>query len=148
MKKLVGAGVLLMAAFGTSAQDADMTITKLATDSATKAQFSAMVKGHQLPRWVVKGGMTSPAKTVKLAGTEYQVLQACKPHDCGTQRIAVIYAPGKAMAGVYSTVKESEGTENLTWLVVPDDLSIDGKTVLYSALTGSLENHPDAFNYQ
>ena len=27
-------------------------------------------------------------------------------------------------------------------------VSIDGKTVLFAALSGSLDNHPDAFNYQ
>ncbi|UMX74970.1 hypothetical protein MJ559_08690 [Klebsiella pneumoniae] len=38
--------------------------------------------------------------------------------------------------------------EKLTWLNVSDALSIDGKTVLFAALSGSLDNHPDAFNYQ
>ncbi len=37
--------------------------------------------------------------------------------------------------------------EKLTWLNVSDALSIDGKTVLFAALSGSLDNHPDAFNY-
>ncbi|EOQ1650832.1 Ivy family C-type lysozyme inhibitor, partial [Escherichia coli] len=36
----------------------------------------------------------------------------------------------------------------LTWLNVNDALSIDGKTVLFAALTGSLENHPDGFNFK
>ncbi|MFM2591328.1 hypothetical protein AAFX19_00010 (plasmid) [Vibrio harveyi] len=35
-----------------------------------------------------------------------------------------------------------------TWLNVNDALSIDGKTVLFAALTGSLENHPDGFNFK
>ncbi|BBU86441.1 hypothetical protein EIMP300_78410 [Escherichia coli] len=39
-------------------------------------------------------------------------------------------------------------TEKLTWLNVNDALSIDGKTVLFAALTGSLENHPDGFNFK
>jgi len=52
------------------------------------------------------------------------------------------------MAGVYSTVKEQSGAERLVWMNAGDKLSIDGKTVLFAALTGSLENHPDAFNYK
>ncbi|MCK3283115.1 C-lysozyme inhibitor, partial [Escherichia coli] len=27
-------------------------------------------------------------------------------------------------------------------------MAIDGKTVLFAALTGSLENHPDGFNFK
>lgn len=33
-------------------------------------------------------------------------------------------------------------------LNISDELSIDGKTILYAALTGSLDNHPDAFNFK
>lgn len=51
------------------------------------------------------------------------------------------------MSGVYSVVDENR-PERLTWLNVSDALSIDGKTVLFAALSGSLDNHPDAFNYQ
>lgn len=51
------------------------------------------------------------------------------------------------MSGVYSVVDEKP-TRRLTWLNVSDALSIDGKTVLFAALSGSLDNHPDAFNYQ
>jgi hypothetical protein len=48
----------------------------------------------------------------------------------------------------FSAVDEKTAQETLTWLNVSDDLSIDGKTVLFAALSGSLENHPDAFNFQ
>lgn len=51
------------------------------------------------------------------------------------------------MMGVFSTVDEKTSREKLTWLNVSDELSIDGKTVLFAALSGSLQNHPDAFNY-
>ncbi len=51
------------------------------------------------------------------------------------------------MSGVYSVVDEKTDRE-ADWLNVSDALSIDGKTVLFAALSGSLDNHPDAFNYQ
>ena len=51
------------------------------------------------------------------------------------------------LSGVYSVVDEKTDQEKLTWLNVSDALSIDGKTVLFAALSGSLDNHPDAFNY-
>jgi hypothetical protein len=38
-------------------------------------------------------------------------------------------------------------TEVLTWLTIGGgDESIDGRTILYAALTGSLENHRGQFN--
>lgn len=149
MKKTVIAGVLMLMAGGALAQTDDVTVSSLATASATKTAFAGMVKGHTLPAWVTKGGTGTPAKTVMLGGKDYQVVSACKPHDCGSQRMAVIYTPeGKTMAGLFSQVDEKSGIEKLTWLNVPDDLSIDGKTVLFAALSGSLENHPDGFNFK
>jgi hypothetical protein len=82
------------------------------------------------------------------AGSEsWQVLSACKPHDCGHERIAVIWSRKANRCRVYSVVDETD-QEKLTWLNVSDALSIDGKTALFAALSGSLDNHPDAFNYQ
>ena len=52
------------------------------------------------------------------------------------------------MAGLFSTVDENTSQEKLTWLNVDDALSIDGKTVLFAALSGSLENHPNGFNFK
>ncbi|HBC5886972.1 TPA: C-lysozyme inhibitor, partial [Escherichia coli] len=52
------------------------------------------------------------------------------------------------MTGLFSTIDEKTSQEKLTWLNVNDALSIDGKTVLFAALTGSLENHPDGFNFK
>ncbi|EEE0988519.1 hypothetical protein RC180_003487 [Salmonella enterica] len=54
----------------------------------------------------------------------------------------------KTIAGVYSSVDEKKGVERLHWLNIPDDLSIDGKIVLLAALTGSLDNHPNSFNFK
>ncbi|WP_058912019.1 Ivy family C-type lysozyme inhibitor [Entomohabitans teleogrylli] len=148
MKKMSVMGLLMMAAFAVQAQD-ELTIYSLASDSATKGAFATMVKGHSLPAWVTQGATSTPARAVKIDGKEYQVLQSCKPHDCGSERMAVIYSPqDKTLSGVFSTVNDEKGSETLQWLNISDELSIDGKTVLFAALSGSLGNHPDAFNYQ
>ncbi|ELZ1652374.1 Ivy family C-type lysozyme inhibitor [Cronobacter sakazakii] len=150
MKKTLIALFLSLSGLATSAyaQD-DLSIKQLATDKSTKAEFQKMLTGRHLPSWIAQGGTTSPAKSVKIADKEYLVLTACKPHDCATQRIAVIYSPTtKKMAGVISTVDEQGENEKLQWLNIPDELSIDGKTVLLAALTGSLDNHPDSFNFK
>ncbi|EGA4345108.1 Ivy family C-type lysozyme inhibitor, partial [Escherichia coli] len=99
--------------------------------------------------WVMKGGTYTPAQTVTLGDETYQVMSACKPHDCGSQRIAVMWSEkSNQMTGLFSTIDEKTSQEKLTWLNVNDALSIDGKTVLFAALTGSLENHPDGFNFK
>lgn len=146
MLKQLTAIVLLAAATNAVAQD-DMTLDSLVKKEP--AAFSQMVKGHPLPAWVKTGGTASPARTVKLGAETYQVLSVCKPHDCATERFAVLWSEkSRHMTGLFSTVDEKTAQEKLTWLNVSDDLSIDGKTVLFAALSGSLENHPDAFNFQ
>ena len=125
-----------------------LTFSKLAADQDTRAVFHQMVRDHQLPEWVARGGTESQSHTVTVAGSRYVVMSMCKPHDCGAQRMAVMYATAtKKIAGVFSSVDENTGSESMTWLDMPDELMIDGKTILYAALTGSLDNHPDGFNF-
>lgn len=141
---------LFLVGLATSAYGQDeLTISKLASDQDTKADFQKMVANQHLPKWVSQGGTDSQSQKVNIAGNQYLVLNSCKPHDCGSQRIAVLYATAtKKIAGVFSLVDEKTGNEKLQWLNIPDDLSIDGKTVLLASLTGSLDNHPDNFNFK
>lgn len=148
MLKVITAIAALMVTSSALAQS-DLTVSDLAKNEATRTAFNQMVKGHKLPVWVSKGGTSSPAKTVILGGESWQVLSACKPHDCGAERVAVLWSEkSQQMSGVLSVVNENTAQEKLTWMNVSDALSIDGKTVLFAALSGSLENHPDAFNYK
>ncbi|EAW8183894.1 C-lysozyme inhibitor, partial [Salmonella enterica] len=139
MKKTLIA--LFLAGLTTSAYAQDeLTISKLAADQDTKAEFQKMAANQHLPKWVTQGGTDSQGQKVNIAGNQYLVLNSCKPHDCGSQRIAVLYATAtKKIAGVFSSVDEKTGNEKLQWLNIPDDLSIDGKTVLLASLTGSLD---------
>ncbi|ELY3087271.1 Ivy family C-type lysozyme inhibitor [Klebsiella aerogenes] len=148
MKKTLIA--LFLAGLTTSAYAQDeLTISKLAADQDTKAEFQKMAANQHLPKWVTQGGTDSQGHKVTIAGKQYLVLNSCKPHDCGSQRIAVLYATAtKKIAGVFSSVEEKTGNEKLQWLNIPDDLSIDGKTVLLASLTGSLDNHPYSFNFK
>lgn len=91
MFKALTAIVALAASASVMAQG-DVTLNSLAQDAATRASFNQMVKGHQLPARVTTGGTGSPAQTVKLGSESWQVLSACKPHDCGHERIAVIWS--------------------------------------------------------
>lgn len=127
----------------------DITIKDLATNPDTKAEFQKMTGKQDLPKWITQGGTDSPSKEVEINGGKYLVLHSCKPHDCASQSIAVLYAPeSKKLAGVLSTSSEEEMSQKLRWLNIPDELSIDGKTALFAALTGSLDNHPGNFNFK
>ncbi|VWC11290.1 Inhibitor of vertebrate lysozyme [Burkholderia aenigmatica] len=125
------------------------TMSTIPGDRAASEAFAAMKKGHAVPAWVTRG-TESPGSTVVFGGHDVYVMTACKPHDCGSERIAVLYDPQKkVMYGVLSVAGPKEGAEKLTWLNIGGGSeSIDGRTILYAALTGSLENHPDAFNYK
>ncbi|CBJ47587.1 putative inhibitor of lysozyme [Erwinia amylovora ATCC 49946] len=148
MKKTLIALFLSVSTLSAYAQS-DLTVSDLATHNDTKAAFKKMVGKHPLPGWVTEGGTSSPNRQVDIDGKHFLVLNACKPHDCAAQNIAVLYsAEAKKMAGVFSTRDEKEFSQTLLWLNIDDDLSIDGKTVLFAALTGSLENHPDQFNFK
>lgn len=149
MKKTLIALFLSLLGLATSAYAQDeLTTSKLALDPDTKAEFQIMAVNQHLPKWVIQGGTNSQVQKVSIAGNQYLVLTSCKPHECGSQRIAVLFSTAtKKLAGAFSSVDETTGNEKLQWLNIPDDLSIDGKTVLFAALTGSLDNHPDSFNF-
>ncbi len=147
MKKTLIALFLTALTTTAYAQD-ELNISKLAADQDTKAEFHKMAANQHLPRWVTQGGTDSQGQKVSIAGNQYLVLNSCKPHNCGSERIAVLYATAtKKLAGVFSSVEDTTGNEKIQWLNIPDDLSIDGKTVLLASLTGSLDNHPDSFNF-
>lgn len=148
MKRILIALALSCSAL--SAQAAEpLTISHLAADKATAEAFKTMVSHQKLPQWVTQGGTMSQNKDVIIGGKKYIVLNSCKPHDCAAENIAILYSPeSKTLAGVFSTLDEQSVHQELTWLNISDDLSIDGKTVLFAALTGSLDNHPDSFNFK
>lgn len=105
MKKLIA---LTLSVFATStfAQD-ELTISKLATGQDTKAEFQKMVASKHLPNWISQGGTDSQGQKVNIAGKQYVVLTSCKPHDCASQRIAVLYSMEmKKLAGVFSSIEE------------------------------------------
>ncbi|MCM7686819.1 Ivy family C-type lysozyme inhibitor [Enterobacter bugandensis] len=146
MLKLIVTTLSLLTATAAYAQT-EMTVSSLATDSETSKAFHKMSKGHNLPDWVMKGGTSTPAMRVTVDNKAYQVVSACKPHDCAAEQIAILYSPDtKSMSAVFSKQSEEGYQQNLVWLNSGSDISIDGRTVLFAALSGSLQNHPDAFN--
>lgn len=153
MRKIVASVVLLAILAGAPpafAQSHPATFRDIASDPAAAAAFKAMAKGHTLPDWINGKTVESPGNEVTFGGDKVYVMSACKQHDCGSERIAVMYDPGrKIMYGVLLSADPATRAEKLTWMKLGGgNESIDGRTILYAALTGSLENHPDAFDYR
>ncbi|MBT0724147.1 C-lysozyme inhibitor [Rosenbergiella sp. S61] len=146
MLKPLGIIASLLVAPGAFA--AEVTFSDLVKTPEGGKALTALMSHQHLPNWIKTGGVESPAQTVTVKGNDYQVYTICKPHNCGNQQFAVLYsAKLKQMSGLYLQANEKLHRETLQWLNVSDELSIDGKTILYAATTGSLSNHPKAFNY-
>lgn len=153
MKKTIVSAFFTAALLGSPfayAQSHTATFRDIASDPAAAAAFKTMATGHRLPDWINGKTVESPGHEVMFGADKVYVMSACKQHDCGAEQIAVLYDPDKkVMYGVLLIADPKTMSEKLTWMNIgAGNESIDGRTILYAALTGSLENHPDAFNYK
>lgn len=88
--------------------------------------LDALHGARALPDWVRKGGTATPVQTVQVDGKPMQMATACKPHDCPTERVALLYdAQDHAMWGLFA-----QRPGNLAPAVDPDDSSQDKLTWL------------------
>lgn len=92
--------------------------------------FAAMSGTDQLPPWTRHDETSTPALKVEVGGHEQWLAGACKPHDCPTERILVLYdAQAHAMTGLFARRKteamdidsNDPNNDELTWLGVPDN---------------------------
>ncbi|AIO30130.1 Ivy family c-type lysozyme inhibitor [Burkholderia pseudomultivorans] len=133
------------------AENLPLTLSTVKRDPVASKAFEAMKKDHALPSWVERGGTETRGNSVSFDGRQMVVMTACKPHDCGSERFAILYDPQRnVMYGLLLVVDpKRRDTERLTWMNLRDGgESIDGRAILYAALTGSVANHPDAFNFK
>jgi hypothetical protein len=138
----------LMLAGGAQAQELP-TLRSVIEGSKEAAIFQKMLGTVAPPDWLKENSVESPGEKVRMGGKDYSVFTACKAHDCPSEQIAILYgAADSAMYGVIRSADAVTSVEKLTWLNIGGgEESIDGKAILYAALTGSLSNHPDAFNF-
>lgn len=141
--------VVTLLFFGAPAHaEGSLTISELANGSMTQSYFQKMLGTRHLPAWVKRGGTDSPSREIMIGLKKYLVLTSCKPHDCASESVAMLFSPKThEMSVVLSKYDAASENQALTWFNVPDELSIDGKTVLFAALSGSLENHPKDFSF-
>lgn len=142
-----GTAVLVAMAMTSFAAHADpVTLSTHMQDPAWMARFDAMFGAVAKPDWL-KGATESEGVAVTMDGKPYHVLLACKKHDCANHQLAVLFN-GDAIYGLRFETEDNSPREELTWLNIGGGQeSIDGKTILYAAITGSLFNHPEIFAF-
>ncbi len=82
----------------------------------------------KLPDWVADGGTATPAEMVEVGGKSLLAAQACKPHECPSEQVLVLYdQDAGTMQGVF-VHDPSPGVDagvsdqaDMTWLGKPDD---------------------------
>lgn len=92
--------------------------------------LDALQGAQALPAWVRKGGTATPVQDVQVDGKPMLLASACKPHDCPTERVALLYdAQDHAMWGLFAQRPENlspavdpgdSAQDKLTWLGAPD----------------------------
>lgn len=140
------AAFVVMVAAGSAVQAEPVTLSTWLQQPAFSERFNALFGQTPRPDWLT-GATESEAVAVAMDGKPYQVLLACKKHDCGNHQLAVLF-DAEAIHGLRFETADNSAQETLTWLNIgggPE--SIDGKTILYAAITGSLFNHPKAFAF-
>ncbi|RWR13301.1 C-lysozyme inhibitor [Sinirhodobacter populi] len=138
--------LLILIAAGAAVKADPVTLSTYLRDPSWTERFDTMFGNSAKPDWV-QGATESEAVAVTLNGQPYEVLLACKKHDCGNHQLAVLFDKD-AMYGLHFETTDNSPEEELIWLNIgggPE--SIDGKTILYAAITGSLFNHPELFTF-
>jgi len=104
------------------------------------AAFAKLSGAAELPDWTRQGGTSTPAQNVIVGGKSMLLASACKPHDCPTERIVLLYDENThGLWGLFA--KRAEGkvpvdvsdpsNDQLNWLGTPDN---ETKTLLQKKL--------------
>jgi hypothetical protein len=92
--------------------------------------FEGMAGAEQLPDWARLGGTSTPVQKVTIEGRAMLVANGCKPHDCPTERIVLLFdEKSHTLWGLFARrpagkvpVDMSDSTnDELTWLGEPDE---------------------------
>ncbi|NLI25803.1 MAG: C-lysozyme inhibitor [Acetobacter sp.] len=109
-------------------------------------RFDTLFETVKKPVWLNGATESEPVK-VTLGGHPWTVLMACKRHDCGNHQVVVMFND-VSMYGLLFETKDNSSEEILNWLNLDGNQdSMDVKTILYAAISGSLFNHPKNFMY-
>lgn len=139
MKMKIGGFTLLFLPFLAQSSE-KIYLFDFAASPVTGKVYRSLIQQQHLPKWVNVGGTSAPATEIELNGVKYLALSGCKPHNCPTQAIAVLYSPVNGdIHGVYSEYNADSNKQMLSWLNV-DPLGSDKmKQILLAILSGENE---------
>ncbi len=91
--------------------------------------YRQLIAGAALPEWVRTGGTSTPAQRVQVNGKPWLLTESCKPHDCPSEHVHVLFEPrSNTMVGMFvrdpgaapqASMHHEDKTE-LIWLGAPD----------------------------
>jgi uncharacterized protein len=90
------------------------------SDAFFKTKFGAILSSKQHPDWITAcgDGVQSPSKSISVGGEQFVIFSACKPHNCPSQQIIVLYN-GKDLYGVLVNSDE-QGNAHPEWITPVD----------------------------
>ncbi|ULU25301.1 Ivy family c-type lysozyme inhibitor [Dyella terrae] len=90
------------------------------SDPLFKTKFEAILSSKQRPEWISAcgDGVQSPSKSISVGGERFVMFSACKPHECTSQQIIVLYN-GKDLYGVLVNSDE-QGNAHPEWITPVD----------------------------
>lgn len=102
-RSILALTMLLAMAAGASAQNAAHLDAALKKPAYRRSWNVLLEKSAPVPDWLrhfsrTMDGVTTPARAVKLSDGAYEIYTVCKPHDCGSNKLHVIFARGGAKA--------------------------------------------------
>jgi hypothetical protein len=73
------------------------------TKPTYKRSLNAIVAGQPVETWVRnvlsgEGGLATPGKVMSAGQANYELYDACQPHNCGGNFFYVLFAPGGSQA--------------------------------------------------
>jgi hypothetical protein len=95
--------LFLCGASPTVAQDDGPYLFDLMKQSHYLMAWKGMLVGETVPPWVKSftktlNGTSAPSKTISVGGEPYLLGWVCTPHDCGGNKLYVLFAPGARQA--------------------------------------------------
>jgi len=114
----------------------------------TGKAYQSLIAKQGLPKWVAGGGVSTPTKEIKINGQQYLLLSGCKPHNCPSESIAILYSPDKKVIhGVFEEYDEKGDKQKLVWLNLASEGTESQRTVLFAEISKDLEAHPENYNF-
>lgn len=99
----LAAAILSIVPFAATAQTQAPYLTDVLKDPAYHAGWSRMLGGARPPAWLVTfsrtgNGVVTPMTPGVVAGRPVEFFSVCKPHDCGSNRLEVMFESGGGKA--------------------------------------------------